>query len=679
MIKKKVNFDLPLRYVRYLRMSHEIQNKRSPDQQADTINRFLELQKRPWQCAYDDYRDDGVSGRLLRKRMDFAQLLDDIERGRIVVDLILVDTPERFCRAAQFAEIQRKLFEQYGVLVLAASNGFTDPTSDAGKALTMVESYRSTVEGQIKAHQVLRGKRDAARQGRWPGGPAPTGYKLESVLMDVNGVKEVSHKRLVVDDSRAWIIQEVYRIAHQKCWGGVRITKELNSRPEVVEAYGKELCEQTVSRWLVNSIYTGVLVFNCHSTDIIDDIRVIQRNPPEDFEIVKNFCPSVISAEVFDAVQKLREARSKKWNDPQQPTDEKLIRPLVNGVSLKYPLTGLIRCQVCGRSARPMRSGPLARSGSKYHYYFCPGGRDGSCTNKASVRGDHLWAAVVQHLRAHVLPREDPSVMPSWYARFCENIRSRLQPLLTPEQDRLPFLRAQMDDLQKQIEGWSKSLSNHSLAPELRSMIEKNCGEALAKQRQLSTEIAGLTPRELDWEAILNPTALRQRLDSLDTLLSEDNATATNVELAKHIYAIEFDQTGAVTMTATVFGFFGELADLVAAPVDAAVIARRLRRRQEPMKILSDIDDPILGEVTGRRPPELDAEWVWTAPLEIPTTVSWAKRHAAEVAKAKAEGLSNGQLAERFGRSKPTIAKALKHARESEAGKQTPPASSDAA
>jgi hypothetical protein len=326
-----------------------------------------------------------------------------------------------------------------------------------------------------------------------------------------------------------------------------------------------------------------------------------------------------------------------------------------------------------------MRSGPLARFGSKYHYYFCPGGRDGSCTNKASVRGDHLWAAVVQHLRAHVLPSEDPNIMPSWYTHFCENIRLRLQPLLTPEQDRVPLLRAQADDLQKQIEGWNKSLSNYSLAPELRSMIEKSCGDALAKQRQLATEIARLTPRELDWKTILDPAALRQKLDSLGTLLIGDNATATNVELAKHIYAIEFDQTGAVTMTVTVFGFFGELVDLVAAPMDAAVKARRLRRRHEPMKILSDTDDPILGEVTGRRPPELDAEWVWTVPLEIPTTVSWAKRHAAEVAKAKAEGLSTRQLAERFGKSKPTIAAALKHARDRDARTQLPPASSDAA
>lgn len=319
-----------------------------------------------------------------------------------------------------------------------------------------------------------------------------------------------------------------------------------------------------------------------------------------------------------------------------------------------------------------MRSGPFARSGSKYHYYFCPGGRDGSCVNKASIRGDHLWLAVVKHLRAEVLPAGGDEE-PSWYASFCKNIRSRLEPLLTSEQDRLPLLQAQANEVQNQIEGWTKSLSNHTLSAELRSMIEKNCCEALQKQRQIASEITSLTPRVYNWEAILDRSSLRRQLDSLESLLAGDDATATNVELAKHIYAIEFDEAGAVTMTATVFGFFGELGDLVTPSVVASAKARHLRRRQEQMKILDDTDDPILGHPTGRRPPELDLEWVWTVTLDIPTTISWAKQNATKVAEAKAEGLSHRQLAERFGRSKPTIAAALKHAEALERKKQPPP------
>ena len=57
----------PHRYVRYGRMSTDQQNERSPDQQFDTIAHLLGRLGHPW-VHVGDYRDDGISGRYLRKR-----------------------------------------------------------------------------------------------------------------------------------------------------------------------------------------------------------------------------------------------------------------------------------------------------------------------------------------------------------------------------------------------------------------------------------------------------------------------------------------------------------------------------------------------------------------------------------------------------------------------------------
>ena len=48
----------PLRYVRYARMSSDLQNERSPDQQFDTIDATLRRLGYAW-VHCEDYRDDG--------------------------------------------------------------------------------------------------------------------------------------------------------------------------------------------------------------------------------------------------------------------------------------------------------------------------------------------------------------------------------------------------------------------------------------------------------------------------------------------------------------------------------------------------------------------------------------------------------------------------------------------
>src|SRR3954447_22174464 len=100
-------------------MSDPKQNRRSPDQQFATIDETMARCGYPWVCVAT-YRDDGISGRYLRKRPGLQKLLRDIEASLIRVDLIVVDTLERLGRAEEIAELRRKLLVDYGVLIVAA-------------------------------------------------------------------------------------------------------------------------------------------------------------------------------------------------------------------------------------------------------------------------------------------------------------------------------------------------------------------------------------------------------------------------------------------------------------------------------------------------------------------------------------------------------------------------------
>ncbi len=176
----KSSFDPKKRHpaVTYLRMSDKQQNPRSPDQQLAEINKVMKA------CGFDwpilkNYRDEAKTARLHRNRPDYQQMMRDIKTGIVPADLILVDTLERFGRVDDLPTIRKDLAERHGVLVLTADSNFCDPGTVQGRALGTVEAIRASEDGRVKAHNVLRGKRDAVLLGHWPGGNPPFGLYAE--------------------------------------------------------------------------------------------------------------------------------------------------------------------------------------------------------------------------------------------------------------------------------------------------------------------------------------------------------------------------------------------------------------------------------------------------------------------------------------------------------------------
>jgi hypothetical protein len=302
----------------------------------------------------------------------------------------LVDTFERLGRSDELAGLRQELFLHHGVVVLTADSQFADPTSVPGKALAAFESLRATEDNRIKAHQVLRGKRDAARRRHWPGGPPPFGYRLQSVMAERNGRQEVDHCILVPDPETAWIIRRLFHLASSRGLGCTRLARLLNHDPDV-PAEHKPIYDQTVNYWLQQTIYYGELLWEEHSTGVIDDRRVIERNPEEEVLRVPNFCEPLVSREVWDAVQEIRRVRSERVRQARQARKEaggKQIAAVTPGLALTYLLSGLVRCGHCRRSMT-VSSSPAyttkAGETKRYPSYVCPGHVSGVCPNGTRV------------------------------------------------------------------------------------------------------------------------------------------------------------------------------------------------------------------------------------------------------------------------------------------------------
>lgn len=402
MLQNRFDPQKPMKVAMYARMSSDLQNERSPDQQFDTIRAAIDRDRRPW-TVVGRYRDDAISGRYTTKRPGFQQLFRDIRSGKLQIDALLVDTFERFSRAKDATDLRRKL-AKLGVLVLTVDSNFMDPTSVTGEILSVVESVRAREHGRITAHNVRRGKRDAAKLKHWPGGPVPFGFRLKSVLVTRKGVEEVDHRILEPDPETAWIVRLMFDLADKKGWGTAKIAKHLNDHPEISNDL-KPFNASTIGTQLDNAIYVGELIWERQTTDVVDDRRVVEDNPEDHWLCITEFCEPIVDRDVWERVQALRRERGIRLKAARSKAGAVDKFPH-SGIALKYPLTGLVRCAECGRAMTPSSGGKYTtKNGDHREYvaYVCPASQSGSCENAVRISESWLREVVFELVRKCLL------------------------------------------------------------------------------------------------------------------------------------------------------------------------------------------------------------------------------------------------------------------------------------
>jgi DNA invertase Pin-like site-specific DNA recombinase len=688
-------------------MSSDQQNPRSPEQQGDTIHATLKRCGYPW-VHVGDYTDAAISGRYVTKRPDFQRMLRAVRTGTLGIDLILVDTFERFGRADELGDLRRELDHKYGVLVLTADTQFTDPTTVAGKALSAIESIRSTDDTRIKAHTVLRGKRDAARLGHWPGGVAPFGYKLQSVLVERNGRQEVDHCLLVPDPESAWIIQKLFATALSMGWGSSRLTHMINHDPDVPAKF-KPFYDQSVNYWMQNPIYYGELLWEKHCTGIVDEARVIQRNADEDMLRVPNFCEALVTREVWNAVQALRSVRSERVRQARLARRQhtgKQIAAVSAGLALTYLLSGLVRCGHCDRSMVAasttqftMKSGLVKR----YVRYTCPGYLAGACPNLTRVPEPWLRATIVGLLRQRLFRSFDSRDSPG--LRSCSPLQWESQPLManlaqrpaeqlstdclaqlvrqvqqeldrqpTDQVDRRPALEREYRECQARVRGWSQSLAKPDLSDAVRAVVEADLGASVEQQRQLERQLAAHDAQRQRARVLVDTDMVIDRLTRLDEVLAANDPTRGNLELSLHIEMIRCFHGGRVVVRTSKLGALAGTGEQVAAPVPATAnstaeagdVIKATPRRRARLRVENrdehgnDLRAAALTAADVNRFAALGQDWFWEDCFQVPSRTCWAEAHASAVTAKKAEtGWSLEKLAEFFRKSIPTIRKAL--------------------
>jgi DNA invertase Pin-like site-specific DNA recombinase len=682
MITSTFNPELPHAYLRYGRMSGEEQNPRSPDQQFDDIDRTKRKEGRDNWLHLTDFRDDAISGRYNRKRPGFRQMLDAIRSGLLKPDLILVDTIERFARLEDLPAIREELRKKYGVLILTSDTRFADPTSTVGRIYGAMESIRASSAAAQKAHDVLRGKIDVVMMKRWPGGAPPCGYRLAArheLLTRRNGktVENVYHV-LEPDPATVEIPRLVYQLAYDSGGGRTQITRKLNEDADFVRRFGK-ISEALVGSIMTSTVYKGIFRFNFLATDIEDDCRISRKKDPDEVIYVEDFCEGIVDVKIVDKVHADVRNRSEKLlalRAAKRQPDGKQIQPLGAGLILVYPLTGLVRCALCGAAMRPSKSGAKSKDAACYYYYRCPCAGHGRCENKLYLRGPWLWEAVIARLRDVLfpLPKDGEKACPDWLPELIAEVRPDLATRLDQDQDRRPMLEKEVKEIESKVAGWTETLSKTDLPSLVRTQVERQTCIALERKQEIEVGLNLLAGKTKHVDTVLDLGAAIDRLQHLDDVLASGNPSDINVELSLHIESILVHPNGTVVMRTNRLGIFEGAAEILAGdPVDICAVdctdeqpegsqirPRALSRRRTTR--VADTSPLAKADGVMEELVPLPEKWVDEAIFRMPELVSWAEEHAIEVAERRVLGLTVDQLSKEFDKTPPTIRSALRHA-----------------
>ena len=681
MLDRRYDPQLPYRHVDYGRMSEKKQNKRSPDQQFNTIGETIKRLAYPWFCV-GFYRDDHISGQYIRKRPGLQQLLRDIEAGLITIDLIAVDTYERLGRADEIAELRRKLFVDHGILVVAADNNFADPTGVVGKAVGMVEQIRSTENTRVSSHNVCRGKLDAARLKFWPGGPPPFGYKLKPVIDESVSPPDI-HNTLELEPRQAAAQKLAFERAAETGHGDTRLSRWWNSSADIPDEF-KPISAFTMGYRLTSLIYVGDLKWGENQTGIVNDTRVVEPNPNGP-EVIKDFCQPVVDRDLFDRVQELKNARSRAILEARSRAADdgptKLIAPQSRGLVLKNILSGLLRCVDCKCSLRPSPSGRKSKAGKTYNYYLCPRHLDGACPNGKYFPEEQLREAVISRLRTRLFPLAgQDGQLPPWFTGLLQLVHADLYRYRSNEPDRAMLREQELEALNQKLAGWRLTLADTNISPSLRKDITLDYEQAKERIAKLEHEQDGDVALDGYVKQSFDPQAVVRALGRLHQVLAAYNPTLVNLELSKHIDWIECAADGRVEMRGTCLGLFGGAVELLtreqvrtdeSRPTSNGFSLAKPRRRgrlrlpnltAEAQGTCHDVETAL----DPNRFAGVPDHFFWQETFVVTEKECWAEEHAAEVARERLKKKSIDVLAAEFGKTPPTIRSAIRHAVEAD-------------
>lgn len=374
----------------YCRLSIEDKGKAVSDDSASIQNQKAMLRdyclERGWEI-YDNYVDDGFSG-IDRTRPAFCRLLRDCEQGKI--DIVLCKDQSRFSRDTVVIEqYLNDRFLEWGIRFIGVADNADTDNESYGTMRLFTSAYNEMYVKDISAkiRRTLSYKRE---QGQFIGSFAPYGYMIDPA----------DKHRLIIDPETAPVVRQIFAL-YLGGSGYRHIVQTLNAQgilspSEYKRQHGSKYTncnadrsnsrgkwtQSTIAGILANEMYTGTLVQG-KSHHISYKNKRRKKVSPDDWIRVPNAHEAIVDAETWARTQERLQSNTRVGKRSQELS----------------PLSGKVRCAVCGR---PMKRNVYYNKARTIRYYGlqCATYKTGAmdCPNTKTISGKVLEQTILDEL-----------------------------------------------------------------------------------------------------------------------------------------------------------------------------------------------------------------------------------------------------------------------------------------
>lgn len=375
--KNKESSDV-MKIAAYCRVSTE--KEAQIDSLEKQIEFFNEFTKKNDYELYKLYADEGISGKQIKHRKQFQQMMIDAKAKKF--DKVVVKDVSRFARnTVDLLQSVREL-KSYGVQVDFLNNG--EVMEGGSEFILTILGAMAQQESANMSKRVKFGKDITAKKGRVPN--------------LVFGYDKIPDERytLKINEEEAKIVKEIFESYVYKGIGTTKIAWNLNDRGIRTKKTKSKWVQTSIVRMLKNPIYTGrVTNKKSEVTDFITGTR--KELPEEEWIVVERPEMRIISDELFNRAQELLEQRSNefKLNNKREKTE--------------YVFSTLIYCKHCGYSFRRIKRKYTA-DGPEYIRWVCSGRNSmgvNHCTNTTVIDEEELLNAIKIYLKSIIKNKKD--------------------------------------------------------------------------------------------------------------------------------------------------------------------------------------------------------------------------------------------------------------------------------
>lgn len=362
----------------YCRVSTE--KEAQIDSLEKQIEFFNEFTKKNGYELYKLYADEGISGKQIKHRKQFQQMMIDAKAKKF--DKVVVKDVSRFARnTVDLLQSVREL-KSYGVQVDFLNNG--EVMEGGSEFILTILGAMAQQESANMSKRVKFGKDITAKKGRVPN--------------LVFGYDKIPDERytLKINEEEAKIVKEIFESYVYKGIGTTKIAWNLNDRGIRTKKTKSKWVQTSIVRMLKNPIYTGrVTNKKSEVTDFITGTR--KELPEEEWIVVERPEMRIISDELFNRAQELLEQRSNefKLNNKREKTE--------------YVFSTLIYCKHCGYSFRRIKRKYTA-DGQEYIRWVCSGRNSmgvNHCPNTTVIDEEELLNAIKIYLQSIIKNKKD--------------------------------------------------------------------------------------------------------------------------------------------------------------------------------------------------------------------------------------------------------------------------------